>query len=36
MIDILVIGLGLSFYLAWKLSKRIVKPLNEMDESSSP
>ena len=31
MIDILVIGLGLSFYLAWKLSKRIVKPLNEMD-----
>ena len=25
------IGLGLSFYLAWKLSKRIVKPLNEMN-----
>ena len=28
---VLTIGLGLSFYLAWKLSKRIVKPLNEMD-----
>ena len=28
---VLAIGLGLSFYLAWKLSKRIVKPLNEMD-----
>lgn len=28
---VLVIGLGLSFYLAWNLSKRIVKPLNEMN-----
>ena len=28
---VLTIGLGLSFYLAWKLSKRIVKPLNEMN-----
>lgn len=25
------IGLGLSLYLAWNLSKRIVKPLNEMN-----
>ena len=29
-----VIALGLSFYLAWSLTKRIVRPLNEIDLNS--